>query len=164
MSNQIGRIASINTSRGGVPKTSVLEALITADGVDGDRQRDRRFHGGPDRAVVLFSLDVIRALQREGHPIGIGTTGENLTIAGVDWEAIVPGTELQIGDVRLLVTKYASPCEIIRGSFAGGDFSRLSQKRHAGQSRLCARVLSEGLVYVGDPVTVVLPSSVIPLG
>ena len=35
-----GRIESINVSRGGVPKTSVFEALITFRGLDGDCQRD----------------------------------------------------------------------------------------------------------------------------
>jgi MOSC domain-containing protein YiiM len=45
-----GRVESINASRGGVPKQSMSEALITEAGLDGDRQRDLRFHGGPDRA------------------------------------------------------------------------------------------------------------------
>ena len=52
MNETAGRVESINTSRGGVPKQPVFEALVTADGVDGDRQSDRRFHGGPDRAVA----------------------------------------------------------------------------------------------------------------
>src|SRR4030095_6430371 len=73
-----GRIESINASRAGVPKTNAFETLITEHGIDGDQQRDSRYDRGPDRAVVLFSLDVIRALQREGHPIGVGTTRENL--------------------------------------------------------------------------------------
>jgi MOSC domain-containing protein YiiM len=150
-----GRIESINISRGGVPKTTVFEALITEHGIDGDRQRDPRFHGGPDRAIVLFSLEVIRALQREGHPIGIGTTGENLTISGMDWSAVVPGGELAIGDIRLLITKYATPCEIIRGSFREHDFTRVSHQRHEGWSRVCARVLSGGIVRLGDEVQLV---------
>src|SRR5436853_6737833 len=91
----------------------MFEALITEQGLDGDRQRDLRFHGGPDRAIVLFSLGVIRALQREGHTIAAGTTGENLTISGIDWTTIVPGTELTIAEVRLLIKKYTSPCEKI---------------------------------------------------
>ena len=147
-----GRIESINTSRGGVPKQPVFEALVTPDGVDGDRQRDRRFHGGPDRAVVLFSLDVIRALQREGHLIAPGTTGENLTISGLDWATIAPGDVLTIGDVRLHITKYANPCYKIAGAFAGGDVSRIAQNAHPGWSRLCARVAGEGLIRIGDPV------------
>ena len=156
MGHTTGRIESINTSRGGVPKQPVFEGLVTEDGIDGDRQRDRRFHGGPDRAVVLFSLEVITALQREGHPIGPGTAGENLTLSGIEWGTVTPGAELRIGGVRLLVTKYASPCYKIAGSFAGGDETRISQKTHPGWSRVCARVLGEGLIRVGDPVEVVL--------
>jgi len=154
MNETAGRVESINTSRGGVPKQPVFEALLTADGVDGDRQSDRRFHGGPDRAVVLFSLDVIKALHAEGHPIAAGTTGENLTLSAVPWAAVVPGTELTIGGARLRVTKYASPCYKIRGSFADHDETRIAQKLHPGWSRLCASVVTEGLVRVGDAVHV----------
>ena len=96
---------------------------------------------------------MIRALQREGHPIAPGTTGENLTLSGLDWNAVVPGRQLQIGEVQLEVTKYTSPCEKIGTSFADCDFTRISQKRHAGWSRVSARVLAGGLVRMGDPVT-----------
>jgi MOSC domain-containing protein YiiM len=152
MGTRAGRVESINTSRGGVPKTGVFEGLITEQGLDGDRQRDLRIHGGSDRAVSLFSLEVIRALQREGHPISIGTTGENLTLSGLDWSTVVPGTEIEIGDVRLLVTSYASPCEMIAGSFLAGNCRRISQKHHAGWSRVYARIIEGGLVRIGDPV------------
>lgn len=147
-----GRLESINASRGGVPKQSMFQALITDAGIDGDRQRDLRFHGGPDRAIVLFSLDAIRALQREGHPIAAGTTGENLTVSGLDWTAIVPGTELAIGEVRLRITNYTSPCAKIGCSFLDDDSTRISQRLHPGWSRLSARVLSGGLVTIGDAV------------
>src|SRR5262249_33426723 len=103
-----GRVESINISRGGVPKTSVFEAMITTLGLDGDRQAHLQFHGGPDRAVVLYSLDVIRRLQEEGHPIAPGTTGENITLSGIDWNALQPGAELEVGGARLLITKFAS--------------------------------------------------------
>ena len=148
-----GRLESINISRGGVPKTSIFEALITEHGVDGDRQCDLRHHGGPDRAVVLFSLDLIRALQREGHPIVAGAIGENLTISAIEWSSVVPGTELHIGEVRLQITKYTSPCEKIAGAFLDGDFTRASQKVRAGWSRVSARVLAGGLLRMGDPAT-----------
>lgn len=149
-----GRLESINTSRGGVPKASAFEALVTENGLDGDRQRDLRLHGGLDRAVVLYSLDVIRALQREGHPIATGSTGENLTVSGIDWSVVAPGAEIAIGDVRLLVTKFASPCENIASYFLRNDFTRISQKRHPGWSRVCARVLAVGIVRIGDPITI----------
>jgi MOSC domain-containing protein YiiM len=131
----------------------MFEGMVTERGLDGDRQRDLRFHGGPDRAVVLFSLEVIHALRAEGHPIGAGTTGENLTLSEFDWTQVVPGTALQVGAVRLLITKYTNPCAKIGGSFLGDDFMRISQKVHPGWSRVSARVLEPGLVRIGDPVT-----------
>jgi len=149
---QTGRVASINVSDDGVPKRSVPEAAISASGVAGDRQRDLRFHGGPERAVSLFGADVIEALAAEGHPIAAGTTGENLTIAGLRWSDVQPGVELTVGPVRLLVTSYASPCSKIAASFAADAFTRISPRMHPGWSRVYARVLEPGLVRVGDPV------------
>ena len=147
-----GRLDAINRSRGGVPKQSIFEALITVDGIDGDHQFDTRFHGGADRAVVLYSLDVIQALQREGHPIGVGTTGENLTIAGLEWARITPGTQLLIGGARLEIARYVTPCTKIAWCFLDDRFHRIEQKLHPGWSRVSARVLGEGLVRVGDSV------------
>lgn len=148
-------VESVNVSNGGVPKASVFEALITEDGLDGDHQDDPRYHGGPERAVVLFSLDVIRALQQEGHPIGAGTIGENLTVSGVDWPSLTPGRILQIGPARLLITRYATPCYKIGGSFLKRQFRRVAQDDHPGFSRVCARVLIGGVVRQGDPVALV---------
>src|SRR5947207_14775896 len=86
----VGRIGSINVSRGGLPKRPVAEAEVTTEGVEGDWQSDRRYHGGPERAVVIFSAERIAALQAEGHPIGTGTTGEHLTISRLAWTDVVP--------------------------------------------------------------------------
>lgn len=148
----MGRLESINVSRGGVPKTAVVEAAVTELGLDGDGQRDLHYHGGPDRAVSVYSLDVIRALQREGHPIAPGSAGENLTVSGIDWTAVVPGAEFQIGVVRLRVTTYAVPCRNIRHSFLNDDVSRVSHKSHPGWSRVYTRVLTGGVVRPGDAV------------
>jgi len=150
-----GRLESINVSRGGVPKHPVREAFVGELGIEGDRQR-YPFHGGTDRAVTLFSLEMIRALQAEGHPIDIGTTGENLTVSGLEWDALVPGVELQIGSVRLAVTKFALPCQTITESFVDGRITRISHKLHTGASRVCARVVTAGTVRVGDAVSLIL--------
>ena len=153
MAEVTGRVDAINLSRGGVPKQSVFEALVTLHGLDGDRQHDTRHHGGPDRAVVLYSVDVIHALQREGHQIAVGSTGENLTLAGVDWTRVTPGTELIVGGARLQIVKYVTPCTKIAAWFLDGRFQRIEQTLHPGWSRVAARVLGEGLVRVGDSAT-----------
>jgi len=147
-----GRVASINVSDGGVPKARVPAARLSPSGLEGDRQRDLRYHGGPERAVSLFSLEVIEALRREGHPIDVGTTGENLTLAGLDWGAVRPGVELEVGPARLCITSYAAPCTNIEGSFLEGAFKRIAEKLYPGESRVYARVLSGGTLRVGDPV------------
>jgi MOSC domain-containing protein YiiM len=127
---------------GGVPKHAVGLALVTGSGVAGDRQRDLKHHG-----VCLFALERIEALAAEGHPIAPGTTGENLTIAGLDWNRLGAGDRLAVGDdVLLEITGPAAPCNTIAGSFKGGEFKRISAKLHPGWSRLYARVLREGVV------------------
>jgi MOSC domain-containing protein YiiM len=149
------RLESVNVSRGGVPKTSVFEALVTEHGLDGDQQGDLRYHGGPNRAVMLFSLDVIRALQQEGHPIAPGTAGENLTVSGLDWASLEPGMRLQVGPVELQVTGFAAPCGKIGSSFLNQQYMRVAQESHPGFSRIYAKVLIVGLVRPGDLITVV---------
>ena len=150
----IGRLEAINISRGGVPKQPIFEALITEQGVAGDHQRSPSIHGGADRAVLLYSLEVIEALQLEGHPIAPGTVGENLLVSGLDWVVIGPGTRIAVGPVRLEVTRYATPCENIRASFLDQDYMRIYHKRHPGWSRVCARVVTSGVVRPGDPISV----------
>lgn len=148
-----GRVVQINVSPGGVPKRPVDLARVTVLGLEGDAHRDTEHHGGPERAVCLYALEAIEALQAEGHPISPGAIGENLTVHGLDWTAITPGSLLRVGQQLLLqVTRYTSPCANIRPAFSDGDYSRVSQKRHPGWSRVYTRVLVEGMVRRGDPV------------
>jgi len=137
---------------GGVPKRSVDELEVTFTGVVGDRQLDLDHHGGPTRAVCLYAQERIDSLVAEGHPISRGTTGENLTIAGLDWSRVHTGDRLEIGEVVLEITGPAPPCNTIAASFADGRFVRISDKVHPGWSRLYARVLVPGRVRVGAPV------------
>jgi len=150
-----GRIFQLNLSNGGVPKLAVRESVLTPKGLEGDRQRDLRYHGGPARAVCLFALERVLELQAEGHPIFPGSVGENLTLVGLDWSRLAPGVRLALGEEALVeVTSYTSPCKKIAASFKGGDFKRISQKLRPGHSRLYARVLRPGRISVGDHVRV----------
>jgi MOSC domain-containing protein YiiM len=148
-------VYQINLSDGGVPKRPVLEAVITTTGVEGDRQRNLKVHGGPDRALCLFSQDLIERLQDEGHSIEAGSTGENLTFAGLEWEKLKLGDRLQIGpDVQLEIMSYTIPCDQNAQWFRDRDYKRVSQKKNPGWSRFYAKVLWEGVVRPGDEVVV----------
>jgi MOSC domain-containing protein YiiM len=160
-----GRVVQLSVSAGGVPKQAVPEAQVSRLGLDGDLHRDLEHHGGPERAVCLFSLEVIRALSGEGHGIAPGALGENVTISGLDWALVVPQTYLLLGDrVLVQVTRYASPCATIAATFVGRQFGRVSQKHHPGWSRVYARVLVEGHVRADDPARIMSVLEVAALG
>lgn len=152
--NAEGKIVQISVNpNGGVPKHRVLLARLLFDCVEGDKQRNRKFHGGPERAVCLYSWEVIRELQDEGHPIDCGTTGENLTISGLDWSTLEAGVRLQIGDEAIIeITRPTTPCKTIIASFTDGDFMRIHHKKFPADTRYYARVLREGIVHEGDTV------------
>jgi MOSC domain-containing protein YiiM len=144
----------VNTSPGGVPKLPVPAALITPHGLTGDRQGNRMHHGRPWQAVSLWSAEVIDALAADGHPIGYGSAGENITVRGIDWRQIRPGLRLQVGSALLETTPYALPCRKNAGWFSDGDFRRIAHEVSPGSSRIYARVLGVGRVRARDEVIV----------
>lgn len=154
--NGVGWIAQLSVSNGGVPKRAVPTAHVTTLGLAGDAHRNLEHHGGPERAVCLFAIEAIRALQAEGHPVVPGALGENVTLEGIDWAAVQPGARLKLGDdVVLEITRFTTPCFNIAPAFRNRDYSLVSQKRHPGRSRVYARVLMTGTLREGDPVRIV---------
>ena len=156
LAGEYGSIVQISISDGGVPKTPLDRATVGTHGITGDRQRNTTSHGGPERALCLFSIEVIEALQAQGHPIGPGDVGENLTLRGIDWARVVPGARLRLGDdVLVEVMDYTPPFTHIARYFHDADSRHISQKHNPGQSRVYARVLARGALSPGDPVTLV---------
>lgn len=155
-----GIVRQINISPGGVPKLPVDEARVTRLGISGDGHDDTENHGGPLAALCLYSVEEIERLQAEGHPIAPGTTGENITLVGIDWTAMTPGARLALGDeVVIELTDYATPCKTIRNSFTNQEFVRISQKLHPGESRVYARVICEGVIRPGDSARLLPPDT-----
>ena len=148
-----GRVFQVSVSNGGVPKHRVFEAEIGLTGLAGDAQRDLRVHGGPERAVCLFSIEQIALMRIEGHRLSAGALGENITTEGIEWDEVVPGSRLQLGEEVLLeITSYTTPCWKNAQWFSDGNFQRINQATHPGSSRVYARVLRPGHVKEGDRV------------
>lgn len=147
-----GEVTGVQVSDGGVPKRSISSAQVEPSGLGGDRQSDRRHHGRPVQAVCLWSADVIAELRAEGHPITAGSAGENITVAGVDWAGLRPGSRLDVGPVPMLITGHAIPCAKNAQWFADRDFNRILHQTNPGCSRLYAIPLASGPVAVGDRV------------
>ncbi len=149
-----GTVVALNRSGGGVPKTPTDRVRVGPNGLDGDQQQNRRHHGRPWQAVCLWSAEIIEGLQAEGHPIGFGSAGENLTLRGLDWATLTPGARLQVGAAVVQLSSYAIPCVKNARWFTDGGISRMAQEVRPGASRLYASVVVPGIVAHGDAVLV----------
>ncbi|MBT5438026.1 MOSC domain-containing protein [Crocinitomicaceae bacterium] len=148
------KIVSININEnGGVPKYPVKHAYVGRYRVTGDKQNDLKHHGGENRAVCLYSIDLITDLKNEGHPIFAGSTGENITIQGLDWSSLKKGDVIEMGEVKIELTKPTPPCKTIAKSFINEKFVRISENKYPGWSRWYAKVLQEGTVNLNDNVS-----------
>jgi len=154
-----GRVVQVSTSRGGVPKLPVAGAWVGREGLAGDGHREPMVHGGPERAVCLYSIEQIERVRADGHPIGgPGSLGENLTLEGVDLGSLGPGTRLAIGEGGLVleIASYVAPCQTIAGDFTERRIARISPITEVADARRYCRVVTEGPVTQGDAVLVLV--------
>jgi len=150
------RIFHLAISDGGVPKHAIREGVVGELGIAGDRQKHTKIHGGPDRALCLYSLELIQKLQAEGHPIYPGSTGENVTISGLPWASLAAGTHLALGDeVEVELTWVSEPCKSIQESFIGHAIKRLEVP---GEMRWYCRIVRPGTLRVAQVVQVLAPT------
>jgi MOSC domain-containing protein YiiM len=157
----VGRVFQLNVSNGGVPKRRVESATVTYRGLSGDRQADLRAHGSPQQALCLFGIEQIAVLRAEGHRVFAGATGENITLEGIDWTFLTPGTRLALGPGAVVeITDYASPCWKNAAWFTNGNFHRIDQSFFPQSSRVYARVLQTGDIADGDRVSVTLEDAI----
>lgn len=153
-STQVGRVVGVFASDGGVPKVAIDEAVVGYRGLERDRQASRKHHGRVWQALCLWSADVIDALRAEGHPIGPGRAGENVTVADLDWPSLRPGVQVRLGSVLAEVSAYATPCAKNAAWFVGRNFDRMAQGRHPGWSRVYASVIADGVARLDDEAVI----------
>jgi MOSC domain-containing protein YiiM len=142
-------LAQLSVSNGGIPKRPVLFARVTRFGVEGDAQKNLKYHGGPNRAVCLYSTELYAQLRDEGFDVAGGSFGENFTTTGIDLNALAKGDRLRVGDCLVEITDVRVPCSTLKKCDA-----RLP-KAIVGRSGWVAKVLEEGVVRTGDAIAVV---------
>lgn len=141
----MGQLLGIFVSNGGVPKNTIESVQVDFNGLIGDSQYDKKHHGGLLRAVCVLENKLLQKLKEEGHPIGPGTTGENLLIDGYNLEI---GSTFTVGEVELEVVSAATPCKTISQSFSNGNFNRISHKKYPGDTRWYCKVLKPGEISI----------------
>lgn len=131
-------------------------AAVRADreGLEGDTQVDRRFHGGVDRAVYAYAEDDAAhwagALRREVPP---GLLGENLRVAGLDVSGARIGERWRTSrGVVLEVAAPRMPCRTLQGFLDVPDM--IGRFVSAGRPGAYLRVLEVGELAAGDRLDV----------
>jgi MOSC domain-containing protein YiiM len=143
-----GILVQVNVSSGGMPKLPLSQAKVTFDGLEGDWQKNRKYHGGRDRAVCLYSQELYQWL-REIHNIDLlpGSVGENFTTTGIDLQSLTKGDRLQVGNCVIELTDIRVPCKNLN------QWDPKLLKVIQGHSGWMAKVITEGDVFPGDTIT-----------
>ncbi len=142
----MGRVSQVNISSGGVPKLPVPQAALTSAGFVGDWQKNRKHHGGPDRAACLFSEELYEILRGEGVQATAGAFGENITTSGIDLQSLRVGDRLRVGDAVIEISMVRIPCATLK------VWDRRFPALMTGRSGWLARVLEPGNISAGDEI------------
>jgi MOSC domain-containing protein YiiM len=148
MAKMHGQLAQLNISGGGMPKLTIPEAIVTVDGVKGDWQKNRKFHGGSNRAICIYSEELYQALRDAGVNVKNGDIGENFTTTGINLQHLKKGDRLTVGQCIIELTDIRVPCHQLKKWDV--DLPELI----VGRSGWVAKVLKEGIVKQGDAISV----------
>jgi MOSC domain-containing protein YiiM len=128
---------------------------VGSEGLAGDVQVDRRFHGGADRAVYAYAEEDadhwVGSLGRELPP---GTFGENLRLRGLDVSGARVGAVWRTsGGVELEVSGPRIPCRTLAGFLDVADM--VERFISAGRPGAYLRVRVPGSIGAGERLRVV---------
>jgi MOSC domain-containing protein YiiM len=108
--------------------TGMYKSRVTApieigpEGFRGDRQADRKVHGGPEKAVHLYPARHYAALAVQFPAVAPllvpGSIGENLSTDALDEGDVRVGDVWRLGAARIQVCQPRSPCWKIDERFA----------------------------------------------
>ena len=143
-----GEVRQVNISAGGVPKRPTGMGVVSRLGLEGDKHL-YRFHGGPQKALLLMAAEFYDVLAQEGFPVFYGALGENLTTVGLDPAQWMPGQLYRAGTALIELTQMRAPCTKLN------PYGKGIAKRIHGESGFYAAVLETGVVKPGDIIQLV---------
>jgi MOSC domain-containing protein YiiM len=134
-----------NSESSGIEKEKVTVAELTKDGFIGDGVASLEFHGGPERAVCVYSFEHYKQWEREfGIQLSPPSLGENLCVTGMLEKDVFIGDIYSVGNAVVQVTQGRVPCSKI-SKFNGVDsfLKRIVETNYTGYF---FKVLQEGTV------------------
>jgi MOSC domain-containing protein YiiM len=141
----------------GIYKYPVNTVIVDNLGIQGDTQIDKRYHGGPERALHQYALGSYEQIIK-GHPLlhkkaQPGSMGENLTIAQMNEKNVFIGDIYQMGQCKVQVSGPRMPCYKISEKFNWPKLDRFVAK-HAIHGWYY-RIIEGGALSLGDNVTLI---------
>jgi MOSC domain-containing protein YiiM len=138
--------------RTGIVKRRRDRVTVTPEGIAGDVQADRRFHGGPDKAIHHYAAESYERLATRFPAMApllfAGTLGENLSTRGWTEDEVAIGDVYGAGDVALQVTQPRRPCWKINDRLGEPGASRWIADQ--GITGWYCRTLAGGELALGD--------------
>ncbi len=127
---------------------------LSETNLDGDGQSDLVHHGGPDRAVLLYSAEHYPAWEnRFARPLSYGSFGENFTVSIADEKSVCIGDIWVSQNIEIEVSQPRLPCfKLARRLDLPGLNVEVVEKRNGGWY---ARVLKQGNVVRGQKLKLV---------
>lgn len=153
---QVGRPVRVGDMRTGFGKRAVAGKVhVGRTNLDGDAQADRRYHGGPDMAVLAYAADHYASWRAElcWPELPPGGFGENLSVSGTNEDLVCVGDVWRVGTALLEVASPRNPCVKISAFWRRPDL--LDRVRRTGRIGWYLRVLEEGEVAAGMDVALV---------
>ena len=145
-----GLVVGGRTLTTGIFKTPVAGPVtVTPLGLENDAVCNAKYHGGPDQAVYLYSLEDYGFWGEQlGETPPAGAFGENLTTRGLDLSSLCVGDRLTSLHLTLEVTAPRIPCNTLAARMGDTGFAR--QFMQARRPGAYCRVLRPGIVQPGD--------------
>ena len=137
----------------GIDKHPVgVRLWLGLEGLNGDEQADRRFHGGPEKALHHYARDHypawLEALGERAVLGGPGAFGENISTAGMTESEVCVGDVYRAGTALIQVSQARQPCWKLDHRF--GRRGMAAQVQASGMTGWYYRVLRTGWLAVGD--------------
>ncbi len=141
----------------GIRKKPVATGTVTVTetNIDGDGQGDLRVHGGPEKAVYGYPSEHWApwdAELRPSSPLGPGSFGENLSLAGILEDDACIGDIWRWGEVRLQICQPRYPCYKLGEALA--DRSVVKAMVANGRTGWYFRVLTPGVAPASGAIDI----------
>jgi len=137
----------------GIDKHPVAERRwLGAEGLGGDEQADRRFHGGPEKALHHYARDHYPTWRAELGARAVldapGAFGENISTTGLTEADVCVGDVFGVGTALIQVSQARQPCWKLDHRF--GQRGMAARVQASGMTGWYYRVLQEGWLSAGD--------------